>query len=165
VRANNRSYQTSGVQTALNIKFNTEKTNPNIELGFRYHIDEMDRFQWDDIFQMKDGSMLLTKAGIPGTQDNKIESVNAIATYIQYKLNIKKITFTPGVRYENILFSRKEYGKNDIRRTGINLKERENQVDIIIPGTTVDYQFNKSLNAFVGRSEERRVGKECRSRW
>lgn len=150
VRANNRSYQTSGVQTALNIKFNTEKTNHNIELGFRYHIDEMDRFQWDDIFQMNDGSMLLTKAGIPGTQDNKIESANAIATYIQYKLNFKKITFTPGVRYENILFNRLDYGKNDIRRTGINLKERENQVDVIIPGATVDYQFNKSFNAFVG---------------
>ncbi|MBW6483644.1 MAG: TonB-dependent receptor [Vicingaceae bacterium] len=150
VRANNRTYEAMGVQTALNFNFKTKALTHNIDVGIRYHIDEMDRFQWEDKYQMKDGAMLMTKAGIPGTQDNKIESASALATYIQYKLNYEKLTITPGIRYENILLEQKDFGKNDVKRTGSNLKERENQVDVFIPGISIDYQLNKSLNAFVG---------------
>lgn len=150
VRANNRNYETMGIQTALNFNFKTKALKHNIDVGLRYHIDEMDRFQWDDKYQMKDGAMLMTSAGIPGTQDNKIESATALATYIQYKLNYNKLTFTPGVRYENILLERKDYGKKDVNRTGVNLKERDNQVAVVIPGASIDYQFNKSFNAFAG---------------
>lgn len=150
VRANNRNYETMGVQTALNFNFKTKTVAHNIDVGLRYHIDEMDRFQWEDKYQMEDGTMLMTKAGIPGTQDNKIESAAALATYIQYKLNYKKLTITPGLRHENILLERKDYGKKDVNRTGVSLKERNNQVDVVIPGATIDYQFNKSFNAFVG---------------
>jgi len=150
VRANNRNYEAMGVQTALNFNFKTKILSHNIDVGIRYHIDEMDRFQWEDKYQMKDGAMLMTKAGIPGTQDNKIESASALATYIQYKLNYKKLTLTPGIRFESILLERKDFGKNDVTRTGSNLKERENQVDVFIPGISIDYQLNKSLNAFAG---------------
>lgn len=150
IRANNRNYISKGVQTNISFNFNTKQITHKIDLGIRYHEDEMDRFQWEDNYQMKDGKMLLTSAGKPGTQDNRIESAEAIASFIQYRIIYKKLTFTPGVRHENITLSKEDFGKNDVTRTGKNLKESENQINILIPGANVDYQFTKQLGAFVG---------------
>ena len=49
----------------------------------------------------------------------------------------------------------KDYGKGSIMKLG---DEKIEQVEVIPTGSI-------SLNVALGRSEERRVGKECRSRW
>tara|TARA_Y100000589_G_scaffold314943_1_gene337922 strand:+ start:832 stop:3276 length:2445 start_codon:yes stop_codon:yes gene_type:complete len=150
IKANNRSYYAQGVQTVLGFNFTTHKITHNIDLGFRVHQDQIDRFQWNDEYAMDNGVMELTNAGIQGTESNRIETADAIATYLQYKLNIGKITITPGIRYENITLARQDYGKNDPTRLGSNLSERSNTVDVFIPGVGLDYRFNKYLSTFGG---------------
>ncbi|WP_339736568.1 TonB-dependent receptor [uncultured Sunxiuqinia sp.] len=150
VKANNRSYYAQGVQTVLGFNFTTNKITHDIDLGFRIHQDQIDRFQWNDGYAMDNGVMKLTNAGIQGTESNRIETANALATYLQYKLNIGKLTLTPGVRYENITLSRQDYGKNDPTRLGNDLSERSNTVDVFIPGIGLDYRFNKHLSTFAG---------------
>ena len=150
VKANNRSYYAQGIQTVLGFNFRTESIGHKIDLGLRYHQDQIDRFQWVDEYKMEDGIMELTKAGTPGTESNRIEIANAIAGYIQYKLKYKNLTVTPGLRYENISLTRKDYGKNDPDRTGTDLSRRSNQVDVFIPGIGLDYKFNKYLSTFAG---------------
>lgn len=150
VKANNRSYYAQGVQTVMSFNFGSDTIHHKIDIGFRIHQDQIDRFQWVDEYAMNSNVMELTKSGVHGTESNRVEVADAIATYIQYKLKIKKFTATPGLRYEYIKLARKDYGKADTDRTGVNLSERENTVDVIIPGVAFDYQFNPHLSSFVG---------------
>jgi Fe(3+) dicitrate transport protein len=138
LKANNRKYYSQGLQTKLDYHWYTENAFHDIEVGLRYHYDEEDRFQWVDRYGISNTGILnLTTAGTPGTDANRISSANAFASYITYKLKYKNWTFTPGVRYENIILERVDYGKNDTTRSGVNLATRENSVDVFIPGMLV----------------------------
>jgi Fe(3+) dicitrate transport protein len=150
VKANNRTYYAKGIQTVLGFNFDTNAISHKIDLGIRIHKDEMDRFQWVDEYAMDNGVMELTKSGVPGTESNRIESAQAFATYLQYKLVIDKFTAVPGIRYENITLSKIDYGKNDPDRTGSDLKTRNNNVAVFIPGIGLDYKFNHYLSSFAG---------------
>ncbi len=150
VKANNRTYYSKGIQTVLGFNFETDRTSHDIELGIRVHQDQIDRFQWYDFYAMDNGIMELTESGIHGTESNRVETANAIATYLQYKLKIGKFTATPGIRYENINSEREDYGKEDPGRTGSDLSERSNTTTVFIPGIGLDYRFNKYLGIFMG---------------
>ncbi len=149
VKANNREYLSMGVQTKLDYHWTGENTFHDFELGLRYHFDEEDRFQWVDDYAITNGQMFLTNAGIPGTNANRISDANAFAAFAMYKLKYKEFTITPGLRYENITLSRMNYGSADPERNGLNLSERENKVDILIPGIGFNYNFEK-LSVFGG---------------
>ncbi len=150
VKANNREYYSQGVQSVLSYDFTEKEFTHNIDLGIRYHIDEADRFQWVDKYAMDNGIMQLTDAGRPGTESNRIESAKAFSTYLQYKLNYKKWTATPGVRYENIYQDRLDYGNSDPERLGTSLSERDNTVEVIIPGVSLDYELTPYVSTFAG---------------
>jgi len=150
VKANNRSYYAQGVQSALKYKLVTEKVSHKFEVGLRLHKDQIDRFQWIDEYIIEDGSMLVENAGIPGTESNRVEWANALATYGQYQFKYGKLTVTPGLRYEHIELTRFDYGKNDVDRTSVNLKENTNVVNVLLPGFGVDYKLNQYNSVFVG---------------
>lgn len=150
MKANNREYYAQGVQTVLSYNLEEKNYKHKIDLGIRYHMDEIDRFQWVDKYAMDDGVMELTEAGKAGTESNRVESAKAFSTYLQYKLNFRKWTATPGVRYENIYQERRDYGKNDPERLGTSLSERDNTVNIIIPGIGLDYEINPFVSTFLG---------------
>jgi len=143
VKANNRKYISKGIQTKLDYHWNGANTYHDIEVGLRYHYDEEDRFQWVDGYNIIAGEMNLTSAGTPGTDANRISDANAFAAYTLYKLKYKNLTLTPGVRYENINLGRTDFGKTDVSRQGTNLSERENSVEILIPGVGFNYNFNQ----------------------
>jgi len=150
VKANNRSYSSQGIQSALNYKFNTASIEHDLEFGIRLHRDEVDRFQWVDGYKMEEGTMKLTTKGAPGTESNRIEMTEAFSSYIQYIFKYGNLTAIPGLRYESMMMKRADYGKNDPLRTGVDLSERENFVDIFIPGVGIDYKFNKNVSTFAG---------------
>ncbi|MGM0933990.1 MAG: TonB-dependent receptor family protein [Bacteroidota bacterium] len=150
VKNNNREYTSQGVQTKFDYHWAGENTFHDIEIGLRYHVDEEDRFQWVDRYQMNEGQMDLTTEGTPGTDANRISDAKAFAAHIMYKLKFNKWTFTPGVRYENITLGRIDYGKEDINRTGSDLSTRENKVDVFIPGIGFNYKINADAAIFGG---------------
>jgi Fe(3+) dicitrate transport protein len=151
VKANNRKYYSQGIQTKLDYHWYKGDLFHDIEIGFRYHYDEEDRFQWVDKYSISNsGDLNLTTAGVPGTNANRIASAKAFASYITYKLKIDNWTFTPGVRFENILLQREDFGKNDITRTGVDLATRENSVNVFIPGMGANYKFNNDFSLFGG---------------
>ena len=149
VKANNRDYLSMGVQTKLNYHWTGENTYHDMEIGLRYHFDEEDRFQWVDDYSMINGTMLLSNAGIPGTNANRISDARAFSSYAMYKLKYKNLTLTPGIRYENISLGRLDYGNNDVERAGLNVSERENKVAIFIPGIGFNYNF-QNISVFGG---------------
>ncbi len=151
VKANNRTYYAQGIQTKLDYHWYKGAIFHDIEVGFRVHYDEEDRFQWVDKYAINTtGDLNITTAGTPGTDANRIASAKAFASFITYKLKYNNWTFTPGIRYENIQLKRENFGKNDITRTGINLAERENSVDVFIPGMGFNYKFDNNLSVFGG---------------
>ncbi len=150
VKANNRDYYAQGVQSIFGFRADHGGLNHNLEIGLRYHKDQIDRFQWVDRYRMDSGLMKLTDAGVKGTESNRIETATAFASFVQYRLTHNNLSATPGVRYENIKIEREDYGKNDPNRTGSGLKTRTNSVDVWIPGLGLDYRFGSSASAFVG---------------
>lgn len=150
VKANNRTYYSKGIQTQFNYAFDGNRASHDIDLGIRYHQDQIDRFQWVDKYAMQNGVMQLTEAGIPGTESNRIVDAEALAIFLQYQLKVGAFTATPGLRFESISLARMDYGKNDPERTGSNLSERGNSEDVFIPGVGFDYQFSRFFNGFGG---------------
>jgi len=150
VKANNRDYYAQGLQTVIGYQFETGKTEHDLELGLRFHKDEIDRFQWVDYYTMDQGLMELTKSGTPGTESNRIEEATAFASYVQYNFRYGRWKVVPGLRYENIKIARIDYGSEDPERIGTDLSERQNQVDVFIPGLGMEYQINQNMSTFLG---------------
>ncbi len=150
VKANNREYYAKGIQTVMGFRFGSETIRSDLEVGLRFHQDQIDRFQWVDQYKMEDGVMMLTESGTPGTESNRVETANAFAGYLQYNLQVGAWTIVPGLRYENIKIERLDYGKMDPDRSGTDLSTRSNQVNVVIPGVGVDYKFNSKWNSFLG---------------
>jgi len=150
LKNNNRSYFSEGVQTNIILHKNTASAKHKLDIGFRVHHDQIDRFQWVDDYAIENGVMKLVTAGTPGTESNRVTDATAIATYAQYKLETGNWVLTPGLRYEHITISRDDYGKEDVDRTGVNLKSRENTVDVVIPGLAVGYKLTEEVKLFGG---------------
>lgn len=150
VKSNNRTYYSKGIQMNGIYAFTKGKWHHKILIGLRLHTDKMDRFQHLDKYNMVDGSMGLVEKGVGGTESNRVQSATAFAAYIDYTLQFGKVTFRPGIRFEQMEFSKLDYGKNDPERTGSSLKESGNNVYVLIPGIGVDYKFNKYVSVFIG---------------
>ncbi len=150
LKANNRSYFATGVETRLGMQFSTEAIEHELDIGLRLHRDQIDRFQWIDEYSMENGDMKLAKAGIPGTESNRVETVDALAGFVQYRLKLAKFSVIPGLRYEHIQIIRSDYGKSDIHREGLDRRQRTNVVGVIIPGIGLDYKFDRYTGLFGG---------------
>lgn len=150
IRDNNREYYSAGIQTLLNAEITTGAVDHNIQLGGRYHRDEEDRFQYEDRFRMENGRLVLTSAGAPGTQENRIGSAEALALYLIDDIKYGDLTLSPGVRYETINFKRQNFGRNDPNRSGVDEQVNRNGIDAFIPGIGVSYDLTKELNTFAG---------------
>ena len=79
VKANNRKYISKDfkqnlitIETTLNGGFN------DLEIGLRFHYDEEDRFQWEDIYGINDEEMYLETLGELGAQGNRISSTSRL---------------------------------------------------------------------------------------
>ena len=151
VKANNREYVSKGIQTKIDYHWYGKNDSFNdLEIGFRLHYDEEDRFQWEDMYNINNGFMSLSKYGDKGSQGNRISSANSFASYIMYKYKIKRFTITPGVRYESIDLVRNDYGKSNPQRNKNEVLYRQNKVSVFIPGFGLNYSFNNNVSMFGG---------------
>ena len=150
LRNNRRDYYSQGLQSVLGLRFGAGAVAHAFEIGVRYHEDEEDRFQEDDLFALRGGQMVLTTAGRPGSQANRIGQAEALAFFVQDQISIGRWTLSPGVRFEHIETQRLDYGRNDPDRTGVDLATRENEIDVIIPGLGVNYEVADGWNVFAG---------------
>ncbi|MFO7702182.1 MAG: TonB-dependent receptor [Psychroflexus maritimus] len=147
---NNRVYYSRGIQTKFDHHFYTGDIFHDIEVGFRYHRDEADRFQWYENFRMLDGRMSLTSAEAKGSESNRVDAAEAISAHMLYKIKFNNLSITPGLRYENVVMSRKNWGTVDLERTGFDLSERENNLSELIPGIGANYKLNNQFSFFGG---------------
>jgi Fe(3+) dicitrate transport protein len=150
VRANNRAYASKGLELSGSLELDGEWQH-RIEGGIRYHEDFEDRFQWDDQYAISpESGMLLTKAGIPGTQDNRRGSAAAWALYLQDRIQKGSWSVTPGIRHERIEYT--DTRRNTTPGDGFNqLRSRsEESLHVFAPGLGITWQAKPGLEAFAG---------------
>lgn len=149
VRNNNRVYYATGVQSVLTARFSTGGAEHALELSARYHVDEEDRFQQDDRYQMRDGRMILTSAGAPGSQENRVGEAKAWAFFVRDTIDFGALTVTPGLRYETIDLKRTNYALGDAARTAPT-SVNHSDVDVWIPGISAAWQASPSWRLIGG---------------
>ena len=138
MRNNAREYYAAGIQTVLGFGFDSGAAQHDLELSVRYHEDDEDRFQQDDRYQMVDGAMVLTSAGAPGSQDNRVGAAAAWAFYIRDTISAGAWTLAPGLRYETIDLQQTRWGAGDPGRDGPATASRSS-VDALLPGLGATY--------------------------
>jgi Fe(3+) dicitrate transport protein len=148
VRLNAREYLSQGVQSVLALEFELLAAH-TLEIGARYHVDSEGRFQHDDAYRMENGRMVLTKAGAPGSQDNRVGEARALSLFVEDRITAGAWTFSPGVRYETIDFSSIEYAKGDAARSEV-VKRIDTSVDVVVPGIGITRLLGRSGQVFAG---------------
>ncbi|MBF8291454.1 MAG: TonB-dependent receptor [Steroidobacteraceae bacterium] len=149
MRNNDREYYAEGIQSVLGMTFETGGAAHELEFSVRYHQDGEDRFQQDDRYQMMDGAMVLTTAGAPGTQDNRVGSAEAWAFFIRDTITAGDWVLTPGLRYESISLTQRNWGTADPARSTSPAMIRNN-VDATMPGLGVTRAIGESLRLIAG---------------
>ncbi|MDO8837401.1 MAG: TonB-dependent receptor [Parvibaculum sp.] len=141
VRNNNREYYSAGIQSVLGTTFLTGDIAHFLEVSARYHQDEEDRFQNQDVYAMAGGALTLTTAGAPGSQENRVGDAKAWAFFVRDTIDWGKLTVVPGLRYETIKLRRTDYALNDPARV-TPIAVLENSVDVLIPGISATYHLS-----------------------
>ncbi len=150
VRNNNRAYETQGIQTVLGKSFETGAASHQLEASVRWHRDEEDRFQNDDRYTMINGTMVLDSAGAPGSQDNRVGEAEAWSFFVRDTIAWGDWAFAPGLRYERIDLTRTNYSTADPTRGAGPTAVIESDLDIWIPGMSVTWQLDPSVQLLAG---------------
>jgi len=141
LRANNRKYYSTGIQSDLATEFELGKTKHSLEVGGRLHYDEEDRFQQEDRYSIIGGAMAITSEGAPGSNANRVGSAKARSLYILDEIDYNNWTFSPGIRYENVTLKRVDHNSSQVRK---------NTVGAFVPGMGVNYAINENVSLYGG---------------
>lgn len=142
VRANNREYYSTGIQSEGNLRFDTGQLKHDLTIGIRYHRDQEDRFQQNDVYnQDATGAITSITFGALGSQADREDEVSAYAVYMEDHIELGDWWFTPGVRYEYLDLERVDYNAGTTRETNL---------DMLGGGIGIGYNFTSELQAFGG---------------
>lgn len=149
VRANNREYLSAGVEQQAIVRFDLGGTEHELTAGLRYHYDEEDRYQWDDLYtQAANGTITALAAGVPGTGDNRVESVEALALHLQDRIRIGRWQLLPGVRFESLDLERNTRDKATPSKASV-LREQASET-MVAGGLGVVYDWDEQWSLFGG---------------
>ncbi len=149
-RANNRNYYSKGVQASLELDFGVGDAEIAMTVGIRVHDDQEDRFQHEDAYRMDDGRLVLTTAGAPGSDTNRVSSANVMAMFVDTEIRAGNWILTPGVRFEDIDMRRLDYSTADPSRVQGPTLVRDNSVSVVIPGMGALYRLNSRWRLLAG---------------
>ncbi len=162
VRANNREYYSRGIQSQLNWQFDTGGMMHELEVGARLHRDQEDRLQWQDSFRMVEGSLVLVRpgqeqgeeagaeTGVPGSTTNRVTEAEALALWVQDTIRHGNWTFTPGLRFEDIDFTRIDYFEGDEPTRDSERRRMSDSTRVVLPGFGATYQLNPDVTLLAG---------------
>jgi Fe(3+) dicitrate transport protein len=154
LRNNAREYYSRGIQLVFDQAFEIGSTEHSLEAGLRYHRDQEDRLQRNDNYQQLSGQLILNESGLEGNAGNRIQDAEAWAAYVYDRVDWGRWTFTPGLRYENIVLSRTRYrtdSQDPSSRSPDNYRDsRENRVAIWLPGIGSIYELSPSTRLVGG---------------
>lgn len=143
VRANSREYYAWGVQSEATLRLDAGAAEHEISAGVRWHDDEEDRFQHDDLYsQLADGSIDGVSRGLPGSQDNREAETRALALFLRDDIDIGRLRISPGLRFESLDLENRDY------RPGGSSADAS--LDMWGGGIGAAWQFNDAWQLFGG---------------
>ena len=105
-RANNRDYTSFGYDTVASTQIETDRAVHDIKAGIRYHSDEINPYQHNDVYDVNANGMVTgVSFGAPGSQRNREQEVHSVAMYVKDDINFGRLTVSPGMRYEKLHLS------------------------------------------------------------
>lgn len=144
IKANRRQYKSQGMQLRGLWTENIGSIKVTQEAGVRIHYDEEDRFQESDKYRLE-GSIERIENGVQGAAGNRVDFASAQSAYYRATASVGTWTVQAGLRGENILASRRDFGKTNAERDANNSTLRENRTQILLPG----FSINKSLGSWM----------------
>ncbi len=141
VRANNRDYESQGVDMVGYYRFGSDALAHEVSAGIRFNQDEVRRFQWDDDYsQLANGAIDGMMPGIPGGAGNRLQKTDAIAVFLQDSIQAGAWGFTPGARFEQLDQTYEDY--NSPAKSG------SNQMGMWAASLGATYAFNDAWIGF-----------------
>ena len=140
IGTNARQYLSQGIQTELNWRLMQDQIEHELTLGLRLHHDEIQRNHTENGFLMQSGQ-LLSDGSAESTTTLNDESADALASYIQDRIQIDKLTLVLGLRFESIDYT----SKNTL--TG---QSQSNDNQIALPGVGAYYALSENLGVLAG---------------
>ena len=145
VRANNRDYETQGVDVVSYYRFGTGAVEHEVSAGIRFNQDQVIRFQWDDDYsQLANGTIDGMTPGTPGTAGDRLQKTDALAVYLQDTIKAGAWGFTPGVRLEQL----DQTYTNNYAGVGGTPSTKTNSMNLWAGSLGVTYTFNDSWIGF-----------------
>jgi Fe(3+) dicitrate transport protein len=140
VTDNDRAYSSEGVQFDLSKQFSFAGFEHQVDLGIRYHHDDVARNHQQRSYLMTTGN--LVSDGIDrASKVIKYAETNAFALYLQEELSRGDLTLSLGIRYEDI------QGSVDNKLTDT---ESSNKQSILAPGAGLHYQLTENIGLLAG---------------
>ncbi len=151
VRANNREYKVEGLQLRLDHAYEAFGWDNDLQVGVRYHEDEEDRLQWQDTYEMVNGTMSLVDEEEPGETTNRLTEAEAWAVHFQNTMERGPWTLQAGLRYEDISIERRDW--DGPGRNSGNLEDdrpQTNNTQTWIPGAGAVYRLDDNWSVLAG---------------
>ena len=140
VTDNDRAYSSDGVQFDLSKQLSLGSFEHELDLGVRYHHDDVERHHQQRSYLMRSGELVSDGIARPAKVINYAET-DAIALYLQDEITKGDFTLSLGVRYEDI------QGSVDNRITDAL---SSNNQSILAPGAGGHYQLTQSIGLLAG---------------
>ena len=145
LKANDRTYYSTGVQTNFNTDILSAYGDHNIDVGARYHRDKVERYQPSDIFNQVDGNLIYQSTKVPNGSNNREERANATSLWLTDKWQVTDpLLLNLAMRYEYI-------DTEETRGVDTDNQARvSNTQSIFLPGLSASYQLNDEVQLIGG---------------
>ncbi|TVR14016.1 MAG: TonB-dependent receptor [Planctomycetota bacterium] len=150
VRNNNRNYYTYGIQVIPRYELTLGDTHHDIELGLRYHYDQIHRKQWHERYRQNDnGGITHRFTEERGSESNRLDEARVFAIHLQDRISWNDWTFTPGIRVEHISYKRTSYDTAQAP-SNVRLGSDSESLTMVSGGLGVTYDINPEWQVYGG---------------
>ena len=150
VKNNNREYYLYGIQSNLTHKAQMGEVEHNIEVGLRYHYDQIRRFQQTETYtQDANGAITAVSVDGGGESGNRLQETAATAVNVSDAMKWGKWTLTPGIRGEWMQQSWDQYKDGSAK-----IINQQTDYVFVVGGGTLKYDYyegnGKDIDFFTG---------------
>ncbi|MDP7048160.1 MAG: TonB-dependent receptor [Verrucomicrobiota bacterium] len=149
LKANNRDYSAQGIESILNYDLELGSLENEIQLGVRFHNDDIDRYQWYHKYDQGElGGWSSPGPDAPsGAAGDRHQETDAWSLYLEDRVAINdKLSVIPGIRYEFLDFS---YDQNT-RTSDKSPAKGSGDIDVVTGGLGLSCDVYEGLNLFGG---------------
>jgi Fe(3+) dicitrate transport protein len=151
IKHNNRDYKARGVQSRLDWDIVTGSVAHDVQLGGRWHRDDIDRYQPVEQYQQTNGALFFVDEVAPTGSNNREETANAQAYWLRDSMALNEaVELMLVMRYEDIETARTEYATPDRSQLAADDKQRSNTTREWLPGAGLTWQASDRWQLLAG---------------